>query len=532
MTQHLSIRPAFIKQQDIRKALLAKGYRPLPTAEKVAFQKGWPTQHIDDSVIDTWPMTVSRGAKDGRVTTVPAVTTAIQLTGTLLAIDVDVQDDDVSEQIGDILWEELDASIDEVLIRHSGGAKFMVMARTETPYKMWRTPKYIDSAGRDHAVEVFGGGAVRYFSCFGPHTLGPVEDGKYPVIKEYDWDGASPLDVAPEDLPLVSEETLERILMRIDDHLGSVGWEKSKTPSGALDGGTAYDITEDMVFDTADGQLTYQDALAYAFTDNDARCSGSFLDGVSGNTSRCRMMFMGTYDEPALGVFDHESWVLHLPEDARPETTEERAEKLEVLGERIREQLPREVHRVIDEAAEAGAETYDFVDVVEDLMARVVFNTVTGLCHYVKRGLVQEGVKISTLKLAYKQHDLNYEGPRGGAKSFSPVDAWLLWSERVDVAGTRFDPRAELVIERGGLNYANQFFGLPEPEPARAADIDLMRRFMEHLIPSDEERTWLWQWLAAKYQQPWLRNCAVMFLAENVQGTGRGLLFSILNRTV
>ena len=57
-------------QTEIRLQLLENGYRPLPTAAKVAFQKGWPTMPVNKKVIEGWPM-LARNE--------PAVTTAIQL---------------------------------------------------------------------------------------------------------------------------------------------------------------------------------------------------------------------------------------------------------------------------------------------------------------------------------------------------------------------------------------------------------------------------------------------------------------------
>lgn len=60
--------------------------------------------------------------------------------------------------------------------------------------------------------------------------------------------------------------------------------------------------------------------------------------------------------------------------------------------------------------------------------------------------------------------------------------------------------------------------------------VDVWRRFIRHLIPGDQERVWFQKWLAYKVQHPGERMVAVLFLAANIQGTGRGTLFKIVER--
>ena len=60
--------------------------------------------------------------------------------------------------------------------------------------------------------------------------------------------------------------------------------------------------------------------------------------------------------------------------------------------------------------------------------------------------------------------------------------------------------------------------------------VDLIENdFLLHLIPGERERDFVLDWLATKYRSPWERMSAILFLAENTSGTGRGTLFEILD---
>jgi hypothetical protein len=535
MTELLNLREAHAEQTDIRHRLLKNGYRPLPTAEKVAFLKAWPSIPVTDRVIDGWPMMISRYGENETLRSVPAVTTAIQLQGTMLAIDVDVQDQAAVIAIEDLMLELFPDVYDAAPYRTSGGTKFMLLARTPEPYAMWRTAKYVDPDGRDHMVEVYGGAVTRYFSCWGPHTLGGIVDGKYEVIKSYEWlGGDNPLTMAPDELPELSVDLLHEFMQRVADLLAAQpGWERVKgSTEGASSAGTVYDLTEDMVFHTAEGDLDYWDAVAYAMVTRDARCSASFLDGTSGNVTRCRMSAIGDTETPALQVFDNESWEMHMPASWSPRSPEERAERVGALGDRIAALMPQSVDKALLEASEAGAETDAFEARLDELREELAFNYVTGQFHFLRRGLIWSGISKSTLKDDLRQYDLTWEGPRGGQRRFSIVDAWSSYPDKNRIAGVRFDPRTEERIYTGddGELYGNGFFGLPAIAPTSAHTRGIVKQFLEHLIPDDAERSWFWQWLATKYQKPWERNCAVLFIAPGVQGAGRGTLFAILDR--
>ncbi len=517
------------RQTRIRLDLLKNGYRPLPTAEKVAFMKGWPTMLVNDRVIRGWPMMGPN--------TKPAITTAIQLEGTMLAIDVDVQNAEVSREIEDLMATVFGEEVDDAMpFRTSGSNKFMALVRTDNPYGMWKTPKYMDESGADQMVEIYGGASTRYFSCYGPHTIDGVIDGQYNVVKSYEWHGVDPTKVGPDDLPLITEDQLNTFMMKADDILASQGWEKVKgSKGGSYEAGVVYDLNEDMIFETKDGSFGYFQAIAYAQTETDARCSDSFLGEHGNNTlSKCRMSAVGSINDDdglALGIFNHETWTQHYPAEWAPRTPEERSELVSSLGSAVMSLMPAEVEKNLTEAEEAGANVAAFEEAISYLLETLAYDNVTGSVHYMdNRDLIWHHVSISTVKGAYAHLDLTWEGPRGGQRRYSAVDAWRAYDSKIKVSGVRFNARTdERVVGADKDAYANGFFGLPAANTPDPDVQDIVTRFIEHLIPNKEEREWFLDWLADKYHRPWVRNCAVLFVAPGIQGAGRGTLFRILD---
>lgn len=55
-------------------------------------------------------------------------------------------------------------------------------------------------------------------------------------------------------------------------------------------------------------------------------------------------------------------------------------------------------------------------------------------------------------------------------------------------------------------------------------------RFMRHLLPDDEQRAWFVQWLAYKWRNPANRGVAVLMVASEQFGTGRGTLMKFIDR--
>lgn len=123
------------------------------------------------------------------------------------------------------------------------------------------------------------------------------------------------------------------------------------------------------------------------------------------------------------------------------------------------------------------------------------------------------------------------EWTKRGPKVHFAFDTWGTGSETPTCHGVRFNPRttARRYVEKGSA-YLNVYRGVLDPgAPDETADA-VLDAFFEHLVPDAEEREWVIDWIANKYQQPWERMCSILMVADGMTGTGRGTLRQILQR--
>ena len=133
---------------------------------------------------------------------------------------------------------------------------------------------------------------------------------------------------------------------------------------------------------------------------------------------------------------------------------------------------------------------------------------------------------IAALRGLMQPYALVSEGPRGGVKTTSVVDVWIMHRERmqIDAVQTRFDQPRPIFTE-AGCTILNRY--RPPAHPADGGDLTAFAAFFARLIPNDAERAWFWHWLAHKTRRPWVPMVGVIMVAEEF-GTGRGTLFDIL----
>lgn len=539
------------QQAAARHALLDNGYRPLPLADKVAFMKGWPQMEVSHETIDRWPSTLKR-----EDSSVPVVTTGVQMTGDLIGVDVDVLDGEVVERLFMLASEVLGSQwTDEVMIRVGKPPKELWLFRTDAPYGMWKSPRYIDEDGQDHMIEVYGGDSVRYFGAVGPHSMKRdtttgklrVKGGEYEVLQWYEWEGElSPETTPVSELPVVPVADLERFLTKANDLLAEVpGWELApkQKAAGSGSGATEYVLTRDMVFDTPEGHMSYADAAAYAAMDRTASCSASWLDGwPHKNKTRCRLHALGEGDDLDLQVFDFDSFTTYLPLEYGPRSPEEREAQVDRVGSALAAlDLGAGVEAELEDAS-YDHEEYDlFEKAVEDIVKRHARNRQTGHYHEMRRGVIDKGIPPKVLSETYAFAALNYERPNRANPNGPPIqrqinpvkvarDTWIA-NEGVTFDRVGFNPAtdARTFVEEG-VDTLNAWFGMPELEEAEDDLIELVEQFLEHLIPHDEERAFFLDWLAIKYREPWQRMCAILFVAPNVGGTGRGTLYEMCHQ--
>jgi hypothetical protein len=130
------------------------------------------------------------------------------------------------------------------------------------------------------------------------------------------------------------------------------------------------------------------------------------------------------------------------------------------------------------------------------------------------------------LKGFMRPYTIVEEGPNGGLKKTSVVDAWENHPLRINIDGVQTRPdRLRPTFEEDGLHVYNRYW--PPAHLAEGGEVETFKTFFARLIPDEIERTWVWNWLSHKARRPWVPMVGMILVAKEY-GSGRGTLFEIL----
>jgi hypothetical protein len=211
-------------QTAIRHKLLENGYVPLANVDKRCMLPRWPVLEVDHDLIDEWS---ARGGLRG---------TGVRMEGDLIALDFDIDDEDMLDAIWDAI-EAVDAElfkkVNALPLRAGKGAKICLFARLETGKidKLWSKAFYApgaraaDPAGAKlHRLEVFtgtGAGGARQVGVYGAHTVVQNE-----VQVSYRWaDGVGLCDVPRDKLPMLRRKDVFALVDLVSRVMDEQGWE-------------------------------------------------------------------------------------------------------------------------------------------------------------------------------------------------------------------------------------------------------------------------------------------------------------------
>lgn len=554
------------EQTEIRKKLLVRGYAPLANVSKVCVLSDWPRLVVNEDLVETW--------SDQR----RYLATGVRIEGDMLVLDMDIDDADILDAVWRRLPEDLKARLDAAPCRFGKGEKFALFVRLAAGEK--RVGRQVsqgyappDDPDRLMRAEAFDSAKPRQLGAYGPHSFD--DDGGVAVW--YEWaDGVGLADVDVGDLPEVTRAEVEAVLDAASSAMLDAGWSyEVKTASGVMQESVVYDIEDNAVFETAmHGDLDFDELedVCGAFEAEGVRLSASWLEGPSAVT-RSRCIARLNPADGRLQIWESAAQVIHRPvwmdintklqgigerlsavsaraADAGGGGGEGEAEaeggagprsRLEVLLEAVPEDARFFGGASADEGGAAASEEEiesAQAEIVEALVDRYAYwSDGSGYVVDVNRG-PEAAMSISSFRTKMRPLSWTEIGPRGGVKEVNPAEEWEKHPRRADVAGYRFLPRSrERAVVDGDLVFLNtwerpEWWDAGEGEGEGAAAVSgagaaTFFRFLEHLIPSEDERKWFIGWLAAKVQKPWLPNCGVVMVAER-QGTGRGTLFDMI----
>ncbi len=195
-----------------RRRLLAAGYKPLPVYGKAPPIPGWQDIVATNDVIGEWEYKY------------PDATNTGILTSTTPAIDIDVHDPAVANELQEIAERMFGAGA----VRIGQAPKRALLYRTELPFDKLATPVYISPAGRSHQVEVL---------CRGQQL---VLRGRHPVTKaDYVIQGPEPGPELKRDaLRLLTAEQAREFIQAAERSMLAHGWTPKKKPNASA--GPAY----------------------------------------------------------------------------------------------------------------------------------------------------------------------------------------------------------------------------------------------------------------------------------------------------
>lgn len=489
---------------ELRLRLYDNGFTPLPNYHKMCLLKEWSTLTITPELIKSREWSRSNRDRD----------TGIRC-GDVIAIDWDVNNEELLNQL-------LDEVVASDVIEESS---FVRIGRP--PREMWlyrtaekigkRTTGFFRAAGapddvKAEQVEILGTGCQ--FAAYG------MRDDETP----YTWPSDSLLDHQYRDLPEITLAQVEAVKAFAIEFFERRGLERKSAAGGTDEGYThVYDLTDDMVFETSDfGPMNVEALRGYllAHPDKVLRCRVDVLrPGTSGSLAGMASLIDGS-----VCISDHGSYTSHFPASENVEAS------FAALGALLKERYPEAsvtppLPQVELDPEQLLLSTDDPFDTnLQRSLQRFAYLSETNTV----ADVLENNVTITV------DHFRNFTapfyetriGPRGG-EVFTYL--WKLWLENKSRrvarrAHMRPDQPIPFYIERGDT-FVNTYRPLDLPtggDPSMG--FDLIRR----LLPSPFEYQYFLQWLSYKVQFPDTRGPAVVMVAHDKYGTGRGSLVELI----
>jgi Bifunctional DNA primase/polymerase, N-terminal len=187
-----------MSQREIRLAMLANGYEPLPLIGKAPIPKKWEQIIINEEMIHGW-------ANAGPNTGMRAATAPV--------LDIDILDEQAAQIVEATARLYLEDK-GKILVRIGLPPKRAILLSTDKPFKKI-IRKLTAPDGKVHKIEVLGNGQQLAVAGVHPDTQRP-----------YVWkSGKSPVDTPRNQLPLVGEDEIRTILdLCVGELQTKLGW--------------------------------------------------------------------------------------------------------------------------------------------------------------------------------------------------------------------------------------------------------------------------------------------------------------------
>jgi hypothetical protein len=492
----------------LRLKLHDNGFTPIPNHNKACFLEGWSTVDVTPELIRSKRWARSRAWPD----------TGLRC-GQIIGVDWDINDKTLLNDL-------LDAAVadgvisDSPYVRIGKAPRELWVFRTDEKIGKRTTGAFkINEDTEEEKVEILGGGCQ--FAAFGQR------DADTP----YTWPEESLLDISYYDLP---EITLEQVDALIDY---SIAFFEERglirhSPMAGTDGGyiTAYDLTLDMEFDVQhQGMMTLEEIAGYLhdYPEDTLRCTVDALRPTSGSWAG---MISLVYDSVCLS--DHGTYTAHfLESESLDKTTATLGERLGPLIEAAEaaraSSVREETEKIIKESGD-DLNTTDKLDVnLTRALQRFVYVKTDGLVCDVRSAFLTNSVPVFR-HLTAPYYEVK-DGPRGGEVYTNLSDLWLRHPDRLEAESMQLRPDKEMPTYTDQEGYCHLNTYRPVDHSGTGGDAKVGIDMLRALLPLEEEYHYFRQWLAFKIGHPEVPGPAIVMVAADSYGTGRGSLITLLS---
>lgn len=502
---------------ELRLRLYDNGFTPLPNKNKLCLMKEWSKLTITPELIRSREWARSGRDKD----------TGIRC-GDVIAIDWDINN---AELLGDLL----DAVVAKGIIAES---PFVRIGRAPREMWLYRTTDKIGkratgffrkpvpgeseeaAAAADNKqyeqVEILGGGCQ--FAAYGQrdeHTA-------------YTWPEKSLLDHKYAELPTITLAQVEAVRDFAASFFESKGLVRKSSAGGTDEGYTpVYDLTDDMVFGTHEfGDMTVA-ALTGYLRQHPKAVLRSRVDALRPGTSGSMAGMISMVGDD-ICISDHGSYTSHYLASA------DMSAAITELGALMKERYPQ--------AFMAPVSAPPVVDIDRD---ELIMDSELDIDVNIGRALKRFAYMTETNTIADVLEN-NYQmsidhfrnltapfyatsiGPRGGENFAYLSKSWLEHKNRRNVRRAHMRPDQPVPFyTEDNEDFVNTYRPLTLPDHGDpTVGMDLIRR----LLPDPAEAKYFTQWLSYKVQNPDTRGPAIVMVAHDTFGTGRGSLIELMKQ--
>lgn len=431
--------------------------------------------------------------------------------GDVIALDWDI-DDPV------LLNDLLDEVVNQKLVDES---LFVRVGRPPRELWVYRTSEKIGKrttghfvprgAPEDHkgfAVEILGAGCQ--FAAFGQRDENTA----------YAWPEDSLLDHQYMDLPVITKAQADALKDFAIAFFEQRGLER-RSPAGGTDAGytLAYDLTPDMEFDVHDmGVMTLPEieaALKHSPQSEVLRCKVEALRPTGGSWAGMISLVNGM-----VCVSDHGTYTSHFPLEADLTLHTEKLGRL--LEARFPERPAVDAPRLTDLTMDANRTLDENIAVA---LQRYVYVENDGLVCDLAQGFMTHKMRAFHDAMApYYEVKL---GPKGGEVTSELSDLWRRSNTRITAATMQMRPdMSRPLFEENGARHVNTY--RPVDHSVAGGDATVGLKMVANLLPVAEERAFFLRWLSYKLHRPDIPGPAVIMVARDAYGTGRGSLIALM----